>query len=153
MSKLNEPSDQASRKSGRPPKDAQATRKEKAILALMQQPTVEKAAEVAGVHPATLYRWRKDPEFQKALLAARREAFFQAIGRLQQASAPAMAAVLRILTDGQVPASTRLQAARCVLEQSFKGFENEDMLVRLTELENRMAPTEPSNSIRQGRRG
>jgi hypothetical protein len=149
MDKVNEKADQESPQSGKPPKDAQATRKEKAILALLTQPTVDKAAEAAGVHPATLYRWRKNPEFQRDMLAARREAFSQSIGRLQQASTAAVGTLLRIMADQQAPAGSRVQAAKCVLEQSSKGLEQEDLQLRVTQLElvNRRAHSN-SESIR-----
>jgi hypothetical protein len=111
---------------------------------------VDKAAEAAGIHPATLYRWRKEPEFQKALLAARREAYSQAIGRLQQASAAAVGALLHIMADKQSPAGSRVQAARCVLEQSSKGLENEDLQIRVTQLENDRAHKEPESSRHDG---
>ena len=55
--------------------DSQGNRKDRAKLALLQHGSTEKAAEAVGIHPATLWRWMKQPEFQQALREARREAF------------------------------------------------------------------------------
>ena len=62
------------------------TRKTRALQALLQYGTKEKAAQEAGISVVTLWRWLKQPPFQEALHQARREAFSQSTGRLQQAS-------------------------------------------------------------------
>jgi hypothetical protein len=59
---------------------------EAAVAALLTQPNVDAAARTAGISVATLMRWQKEPEFQKAYREARRAAFGQAIARLQQMS-------------------------------------------------------------------
>ena len=48
-------------------RSSRKSRWDPANLALLQHATREKAAEAAGIDPATLYSWQKDPEFQKAL--------------------------------------------------------------------------------------
>ena len=54
-------------------------RQDRALQALLQEPTIGRAAMAAGVGELTLYRWMQDPTFRTALLAARREAFGQGI--------------------------------------------------------------------------
>lgn len=117
------------------PQDSGGSRKEKAIVALLQHATVEKAAEAVGIHPSTLWRWLKQPKFQQALRAARREAFSRSIARLQQASSAAVATLMRIMADPEAPAGSRVRAAQCVVELSQKGFECEDLEVRIAQLE------------------
>ena len=116
-----------------PPK--QGSRKERAIMALLQYPTLEKAAEAVSVHPVTLWRWCRQPEFHEALLNARREAFSQSVGRLQQASSAAVGTLLRIMADNNAPASSRVRAAHCVLDQSQKALSLEDLELRVKHLE------------------
>jgi hypothetical protein len=106
---------------------------DRAILALLQNATRETAAQAAGVDPATLYRWQKDPEFQKAHLEARREVFGQATGRLQQAANTAVDTLIGIMNDPQ--ARGRVQAAKCVLELSRKSLELDDLKIQVAELQ------------------
>ncbi|HYM13657.1 MAG TPA: hypothetical protein VEU62_23155 [Bryobacterales bacterium] len=115
-------------------------RAEQIIAALLEHPTQEKAAAAAGISTVTLWRWLRKPKFQKALLQARREAYSQAVARLQQGSAAAAATLLRVMCDGAAPASTRVRAADKVLGHAAKAMENEDLAVRVAALEE-AAPT------------
>jgi len=117
------------------PKKSRKVKWDRAILALMQGDTREKAAEAAGVDPATLYRWQKDPGFQKALMEARREAFGLATGRLQQGSNAAVDTLFEIMNDKNTAPGGRVQAAKCVLELSRKSLELDDLKLRVAELE------------------
>jgi hypothetical protein len=118
-----------------PSNSTKASRKgrwDAAILALLQNATREKAAEQAGVDPATLYRWQKDSKFQEALREARHEVFSQATGRLQQAANTAVDTLIGIMHDPD--ARGRVQAARCVLELSRKSLEVDDLRMQVAEL-------------------
>jgi transposase-like protein len=110
-------------------------KKEQAVVALLSQRNVEEAAKAVGVGPNTLLRWMKEAEFEAAYREARRLAFGQSISRLQQASAAAVATVLKLMVDQNVPASTRLRAADIVLERTAKAIEIEDIEARVSELE------------------
>ena len=83
------------------PKSSRKSRWNPAILALLQRATRDKAAEAASINTAALYLWQKDPEFQAALLEARREVFGQAMGRVQQASNPAVDTPIEIMNEGE----------------------------------------------------
>jgi hypothetical protein len=48
---------------------------EEAVAALLTHRNHEEAARAVGIGTATLLRWQKEPEFQKAFRAARRTAF------------------------------------------------------------------------------
>ncbi len=73
---------------------AQLSRRgEKILIALLEHPTYEKAAAAAGISPVTVWRWLKNPKFQKALTAARRDVFTQSMARIHQATAAAAATV------------------------------------------------------------
>lgn len=112
-------------------------RAEKMILALLEHPTQEKAAAAVGVGKTTLWRWRKDPDFQKALLEAHRDAYSQTIARLQQGSAAAAATLLRVMTDPAATASSRVRAAQCVLDKAAHGIVMQDLEVRVRAMEQR----------------
>ena len=110
-------------------------RAEQAIVALLEHGTQEKAAAAAGISPVTLWRLLRKPEFQRALLEARREAFAQAIGRLQHGSSAAANTLLRIMCDATAPAASRVRAAQCVLDSTARGIALQDLEMRLRELE------------------
>jgi transposase-like protein len=110
-------------------------KKEEAIAALLSQRNLEEAARAIGVAPNTLLRWMKLPEFQAAYREARRAAFGQSIARLQQASGAAVATLLKIMVDSNVPASTRVRAADSVLDHAAKAIEIEDIEARVAALE------------------
>jgi hypothetical protein len=117
------------------PRRRLSRRAEKAILALLEHGTQEKAAAAAGISLVTLWRLQRKPAFRKALFEARNDAFSQAIGRLQHASSAAATSLLRVMCDGAAPASSRVRAAQCVLESAARGLGLQDLEIRLRELE------------------
>jgi hypothetical protein len=118
-------------------------RAEQIIVALLEHPTQEKAAAAAGISTVTLWRWLRKPKFRKALLQARREAYSQAVARLQQGSAAAAATLLRVMCDGTATASARVRAADKVLGHAARVMENEDLEVRVAALEQAAPITGP----------
>src|ERR1700686_3254190 len=97
------------------------------ILALLQQPSLEKAAESVGISRSTAWRIHRTLEFQQEYLQARRDALSQSRGRLQQASSAAATTLLKIMIDPNVPAASRVRAADCVLEHAAEASESEDL--------------------------
>ena len=110
-------------------------KKEEAIVALLTQRNLEEAARSIGIDPKTLLRWMKEPEFDAAYREARRMAYGQSIGRLQQAASAASSTLLKIMIDPNSPPSCRLRAADSVLSHAAKAIEIEDIEARLSELE------------------
>ena len=111
----------------------------KAITALLLCDTLEKAAKQIGIAPSTLYRWLQDTEFNAAYRAAKIACVSQAIGRIQQISGEAVETLRAIMIDKDKPSSTRVAAARCVLEISIKSIELEDMEDRITAIEEKIS--------------
>ena len=65
--------------------------RERAILALLSEKTITKAAEKIGIDESTLRRWLADDEaFQTAYAAARQAAFQVGMSRVQALSAQAV---------------------------------------------------------------
>jgi hypothetical protein len=108
---------------------------EAAVAALLTHRNIEEAAQAVGVAPKTLVRWQQIPEFRAALRKARRDAYCNSIGRLQQGSAAAVSTLLKVMVDPSTPASTKVRAAESVLNHSEKAIELEDIESRLAELE------------------
>jgi hypothetical protein len=107
----------------------------RAIAALLTEPTIGKAAQVAGISERTMYNWLSLPDFEAAYLMARRKAVQQAIARLQQVSTAAVAVLVGVMANEQAPAGTRVMAAKTVLEFSLRAVELEDITARIEALE------------------
>ena len=115
---------------------SQFTRKmEQAVVALLTARNQEEAAKSVGISLATLQRWQKEPEFEKALSQARMMAFRQSMARLQQASVPAVTTLLKLMVDGSSPATVKARCAYYILDQTRKGIETEEIEKRVGELE------------------
>ena len=108
---------------------------EEAVAALLTQRNHDEAARAVGIGTATLLRWQKEPEFQKAYREARRAAHGQAIARLQQGSSAAATTLLKTMLDPNTPASVRVRAAECVMNHATKAIEIEDIEARVAALE------------------
>jgi hypothetical protein len=113
--------------------DKRSRRQELAIAALLCQPTLDKAAQAAGISPRTLKGWLTEPTFQATYREARRRTVEQAIGQLQRACGKAVRALVKNLACDN-PAA-RNAAAKAILEQAVKGVELADVLERLERLE------------------
>ena len=123
-----------------------ARQREQLILALLQQPGMEKAAASIGISGVTAWRITKTPEFQEGYRLARREAFTQSLGRLQQAAGAAAATLLKVMLDATAPPASRVRAADCVLEHAASALDLEDIQVRLAKLEQMEKDREKADS-------
>lgn len=112
---------------------------ERTILALLEHPTVKKAAEAAGVGMRTVYNWLEEPEFSAAYRKARREAFAQAMAMSQKYAPLALQALAKIVHDETKPCSARVSAASAILKFSRESLELDDLAARLAALEQRIA--------------
>jgi hypothetical protein len=110
-------------------------RQERMILALLEHATNEKAATGLGISTVTLWRAMQKPEFAEAFRKARREAFSQSVARLQHASNAVVGTLLRVMTDREARAASRVRAADVVLQTALRGIEMEDLEARLDRLE------------------
>ena len=118
-------------------------KQEQLIAALLQCPTITAAAKESGISEASVWRWLQQPAFEEAYRRARQAAVDQAISQLQQASGEAVETLRAVQTDLGAPPSSRVTAAKAVLEMALKIRESEEMESRLTALEEtikRMAP-------------
>lgn len=108
---------------------------ERAIIALLSNSTMKRAALSVGVDETTLWRWLQDKDFHAAYMKARRDTVSRAIARLQQASTEAVNTLREVMKDKTAKGSERVSAAKAVLEFSIKAVEIEDMAERLAQVE------------------
>lgn len=114
-------------------------RQDRAIAALLSEPTIKAAAEKARVGERTLHTWLLEPAFDGAYRKARREAVRQAIARLQQTSSDAVQVLISIMNDTTKHPSSRIAAASKVLDLAIRAIEIDDLEARIAALESRGA--------------
>jgi len=113
-------------------------KQEKAVLALVEQPTIREAAKAVKVNEVTLYRWMREPDFQASYRQARRDIMSQAIARLQSCCSTAVQTLQEVMEDTEATPASRVASARAVLELACKAVEFEDLEARVAALEGRM---------------
>jgi hypothetical protein len=111
-------------------------RQDRAIVALLAEPSIEAAAKSAEVSDVTIWRWMKQPEFKSRLRDARRALVEGAIGRLQAAATEAVETLRRNLTCGTP--SVEVKAAATILDQAVRCVELFDLAERVEQLEARL---------------
>jgi hypothetical protein len=112
-----------------------ARQRQDLIVALLQQPKIEKAAALAGISNTTASRIARTQEFQEEYRQARETVYAQSMARLESGADAAATTILKIMADPENKPTIRLQAAKDVLALSAKAFEREDLNVRLARIE------------------
>jgi transposase-like protein len=118
-------------------KGPKQTRRDRAILALLQHGTVEKAAAAVNLHPSTLYRWWKEPDFRDQFLEARSRAFALSLSRLQQAAPVAASMLPQVMAHQDTPPGSVIRACDSILSHAERGFELDVLEARFSKLEKR----------------
>jgi hypothetical protein len=108
---------------------------ERAIIALLSEPTLRAAASSAGISETTLWRWLRDPHFKRAYRRARRETLERATTRLAALVDAAVEALGEIVADRAVSPHVRVSAASRIVEYALKAAEIEEVQARLERLE------------------
>lgn len=99
-------------------------RKKRAVIALLENPTIVAAAEAANIGHRTLTRWlSEDDAFKDALREAQRRALDLTISQLAGAAPEAANALTLIASDCTVPAAVRVQAASRILSELRKNIQ------------------------------
>jgi len=109
--------------------------KERAIAALLVNPSIPDAAKAVGIGDRTLWRWLKIPEFKKAYGDARKELVRHAVVKVQAAMSEAVETLRAIMKDDGAPASARVASARVIIDTGLKAIEIEDLEGRLSAIE------------------
>jgi hypothetical protein len=116
-----------------------ARQREMLVLAMLQEPTQEKAARSIGISSVTAWRIMQTPEFMAEYRQARGDAVLQAHARLQHSSNVAVTTLLETMVDPKASHAIRLRAAEAVLDRACKSLEMEDLAERVCQLEERAA--------------
>lgn len=108
---------------------------DKLLAALLISPTIESAAKNAGISEATALRYLKEPDFVTAYRDARREVVSHSLTHLQAACGEAVATLRAVAADTEAPASSRVAAAKAILETSIRAVEIDDLAARVEAME------------------
>jgi hypothetical protein len=120
-------------------KKPQLTAKQlRGIQAILQADSMEQAAEIAEVNRKTLYRWLENDLFMRELSRAKRIIINQGLLKLQRGTNEASATLIEICQDKDAPPSSRVAAARQILDNTMKSIELEEFEERLKALEERL---------------
>jgi hypothetical protein len=86
-------------------------RQDRAIAALLTEPSVKAAARAVGVGESSLRRWLSDPTFREALMAARVRALGATMVMLQGLGETAVATLREVMGDKTAHPGSRVKAA------------------------------------------
>lgn len=113
--------------------------KENIAMYLLTSPTLEEAAKKAKVSTSTLYRLRKKPEFQEVMNQVKKEIFQDTLQKAQGYCMESLEVLRVIMNDPAATDSSRVSAARTVLELGLNSAEQEIIIDKIEQLERRMA--------------
>lgn len=120
--------------------DLLTAKQARAVLAMLEHPTLKDAAAAVNVGETTLWRWSQTPEFKAAYMDARREAVRQSIAHLQSATGEAVTCLRDVMKSTSASDSAKVSAARAMLELAMKSVEIEDLAERVKQLETLLEP-------------
>jgi len=111
-------------------------KREKAVVALLTEPSMGAAAEKAGISPRTLSRWiRDDCEFRSLLRSTRKAVFQRATTYLVNTTVEATETLLSVMRDEAAPASARVSASQTCLRLAVSVFGTDEIEERIELLE------------------
>lgn len=112
--------------------------KEYIAMNLLTCTTLNEAAEKSGISLSTIYRMRKQPHFQKVLKNVKNDMFQETMQKAQSYSLESLEVLRVVMNDVTATDSSRVSAARTVLELGLNVNEQENIIDKIEELERRM---------------
>ena len=101
---------------------------------MLTEPTIEKACQKAGVSRATGHKYLKVAAVKKTLRTKQDEMMDKTTQMLYLASSNAVTVLSDIMLDNKVNPFIRTQAAKAILEQSYKTHEIFGLVRQIEEL-------------------
>ena len=115
-------------------KNSLTTKQIKFIDAMLTEPTIEKACQKAGVSRATGHKYLKVAAVKKTLRIKQDEMMDKTTQMLYLASSNAVSVLSDIMLDNKVNPFIRTQAAKAILEPSYKTHEIFGVVRQIEEL-------------------
>lgn len=114
---------------------ARTSTKDRAVTALITQPSIKAAAAYTGVTEKTMHKWLNDPEFSRRVQQAQLEVMQGVTKSIVNSGTQAIATLVEIMNDADNPAGARVTAARTVLDNTLKIFELQTIERRIEAIE------------------
>jgi raw score 3.42 len=114
--------------------DGLTSKQIKFIDAMLTEPTIDKACQKAGVSRATGHKYLKVAAVKKTLRLKQDEMMDKTTQMLYLASSNAVSVLNDIMMDAKVNPFIRTQAAKAILEQSYKTHEIFGVVRQIEEL-------------------
>lgn len=111
---------------------------DKAIAALLAEPTIRKAAELAGIGERTLHDWLDDPMFSEAYRHARKQVFQHGMSLCQKYVPHAVQTLVKVMADSGASHAAKVSAATALLKFGRESIEIDDLQARLEDLEQKI---------------
>lgn len=111
------------------------TKREEAIAALLNNPTVKTAAESMGISERSLYDIMRRDNFREELEQRRRQLAEASCTALQARIGEATEILTQIMMNPVTPAQARVAAAKTIIGFALRSIEILDILPRLEALE------------------
>jgi hypothetical protein len=108
--------------------------RERFIMALLENTTLESAAAAVKIGRTTAFRWMQDPDVIQRFAEVRRQSIQHAMFRLQAAAGQSVACLCEVQQTGETE-SARVTASRVILDMALRSVELGDILERLEKLE------------------
>jgi hypothetical protein len=102
-------------------------RQERVLLALVTHATPREAAKAAGVSEVTLWRYRRNKEFDRRLRECRFALSDHTMTLLQKASVEAVNFLSALVGRDDAPWHPRVSAARAIIDLSFRSKVMDDL--------------------------
>ncbi len=112
---------------------------ENIAMCILTTASYEEAATKSGVSKATLYRLRQKPEFQETIIRVKNEMFQDTMKKAQAYSIESLEVLKNIMNDRTATDSSRVSAARTILELGLNSAEQEMILNKIETLERMMS--------------
>jgi len=106
-----------------------------AVQALLRGESIPKVAESAQVAERTINRWLKLDHFREALQEGKRQSYSRSITLLVDAASVAVSTLVEVSRNPQETATSRVMAARAILEYTVKGWSHSELMERIAKLE------------------
>lgn len=105
---------------------------------LLTSPTYIEAAARAGISESTLLRLRKKPDFQELVDSMKRDMFSETMQKAQTYSKEMLEVLREIALDGKATDSSRVSAAKGILELGVQLRNMEEIEAKIVELQKKV---------------
>lgn len=124
-----------------------------AVIALLNEPNIARAAKAAGVGERTIHSWLdRDDAFIAAYRKARRQTFGTAIALTARFAPMAVNVLAKVMVDTQAPYASRVAAASNLLRFGRECVELDDLAQRVEALERLQNVGQPKLALHSGMR-